>query len=287
MATPVRRICAFDIGIKNLAWCCGDLSGQAVLVRGWANENLISGGTAEEDAAGGRCHTCAHKANYWHLGTSRGYCVRHCPPLTPALRDLSGNLLKKMPKLEVLRELCKRGDSGKAEMKTKAKMLEFLAGRYCFPKAPAPKAKGQDLEGLHDGIRAMVVKNRDLFEGCTEILLENQPAFKNPVMKSVQMMLFATLRDCLHPNPTKVRFVHAGRKTTGATKGDEGYSERKGASEARVVAAFRSRILAMACGDERGPAWFAEQSKRSDLADAACMVMDALAAGAGASKNDA
>jgi hypothetical protein len=90
-------------------------------------------------------------------------------------------------------------------------------------------------------------------------------------MKSVQMMLFATLRDLL-PGPPAVRLVHAGRKTAGATGGDEGYTERKDMSEARVVAGFNSGKIVK----EGGLAWFSAQKKRSDLADCLCMALDVV-----------
>jgi hypothetical protein len=93
-------------------------------------------------------------------------------------------------------------------------------------------------------------------------------------MKSVQMMLFATLRDLLE-GPPKLRLVHAGRKTAGATKGDEGYSERKGASENRVLEGLKKGTIKMDTVDGRGTEWFREQVKKSDLADCLCMVMDA------------
>jgi hypothetical protein len=268
----MSRILAFDIGIKNLAWCCGDRTADKTIVRGWANENIISGDTAEGDKASNKCESCAAKAGYWHATTGKGYCVRHCPPLTPALRDLSGNLLKKIPKMDVLKELARRGDADKKDLKSKVTVLAFLESRYCFPKPPVV-VKKMELEDLHDGIRNVVLKNRALFSSCSEILLENQPVLKNPVMKSVQMMLFATLRDLLSPVP-KVRLVHAGRKTTGAAKGDEGYAERKNASEAKVGAAMAAGGVRVECADGRGAGWFGEQKKKSDLADCLCMVMD-------------
>ena len=263
-----RRVLTFDIGIKNLAWCCAEKD-TSIVIRGWSNENLITGGTAEGDTAKNRCSVCTHKAGFWHT-SGKGYCVRHCPPLTPALRDLSGNLLKKIPKVAILKDMAKRMDAEKADLKTKATILAFLEARMCFPKPPTV-VKKVELEDLHDGIRAMILRNRDLFSSCDEVLLENQPVLKNPVMKSVQMMLFATLRDLCS---VKVRLVHAGRKTTGATKGDEGYAERKGASETRVLEGFRTGKIHM----DGGATWFREQAKKSDLADCLCMAMDAFAA---------
>jgi hypothetical protein len=263
----MKRILAFDIGIKNLAWCCGDLSGT-VSIRGWANENLISGGTAEEDAAAGKCISCKAKATYQH--GENLFCVRHC--VKPALRDLSGNLLKKIPSLVVL-----KGLAPGEKFKNKDSALEYLKGKYSFPLVKSV-VKKVELEDLHDGLRKVVLANRELFASCNEILLENQPAFKNPVMKSVQMMLFATLRDLLGAGqaPPKLRLVHAGRKTAGsatAKKGDEGYSDRKNASEERIIKGIAGGKIVLV---DRDSSWFMKQSKRSDLADCLCMVMDSV-----------
>jgi hypothetical protein len=279
------RTLAFDIGIKNLAWCCGDLSGSHLTIRGWSNENLITGQTAEEDSDSNRCFTCSKKSGFWHIGSGRGYCVRHCPSLTPALRDLSGVVLKKLPKLGLLKEIAQRNGAEKKDLKSKDTTVKFLETHYCFPKPPAPKATRLELEGLHEGIRSVVLRNRELFQSCDEILLENQPVYKNPVMKSIQMMLFATLRDILREQsgmPPKVRLVHAGKKTAGATKGDEGYAERKSASETRIQGGLTKGTIVMACADRRDALWFSKQSKKSDLADCCSMVLDS--AGGAASK---
>jgi len=271
-----RMILAFDIGIKNLAWCCGQPDASGCIIAGWANENLISGGTADSDLAAMKC-SCGKTAGFFN--NEKGYCVRHCPPLTPALRDLSGSLLKKIPSLIILKALAVRDKAAKEDLKNKNTVLAFLNSRYCFPR-PVTAVKKVDLETLHDGIRKMIVKNSAIFSKAQEILLENQPVLKNPVMKSVQMMLFASLRDLLESPKgiPHVRLVHAGRKTAGATKGDDGYAERKGASEARVLKGFADRTIrwAEATGGTGAAAqWFTEQKKRSDLADCLCMVLDA------------
>jgi hypothetical protein len=277
----MSRVLAFDIGIKNLAWCCADVSPAVTTIRGWANENLVSGGTAEADAAADKCSSCGKKAGFFYEPTGKGYCVRHCPPLTPALRDLSGNVLKKIPAVSVLKAIAERLDADKPALKTKTSVLAFLKLHMCFPKVKV-LVKKVDLVDIHEGIRTFILRNVELFSSCTEILLENQPAYKNPVMKSVQMMLFATLRDLCRSssaasgqaNPPPVRLVHAGRKTQGATGGDEGYAERKGASEARVLAAFRAGKVVSEGRNATDLEWFAAQKKRSDLADCLCMVMD-------------
>jgi len=270
------RILAFDIGIKNLAWCCGDLSDSkgSCEIRGWANENLITGGTAESDTANNKCSSCGKNAGFLRKDTK--FCVRHCPSLTPALRDLSGIVLKKIPALSVLKEIAGASNPkpSKVDLKSKVAVLAFLENHYCLPKPPAAKASKIEFESLHEGIRNMIIRNHALFNTCNEILLENQPVYKNPIMKSIQMMLFATLRDLLRvgSQPPKVRLVHAGKKTASVAavaKGDEGYSERKNASEARVIEGFRTGKITGQSLD-----WFKTQAKRSDLADCLSMVLD-------------
>jgi len=265
-----RRILAFDIGIKNLAWCCGDVSGNFIEVCGWANENLLTGTTAEEEISNSKCETCKKKASYQKGNTL--YCVHHCPPLTPALRDGSGTLLRTLPKVQVLKEISKSSGATQEQSKTKEACIRFLKEKFCFPKEKAAKVKSFDLEAIHDGIKEVVARNKLLFSSCSHIYLENQPAYKNPVMKSVQMMLFATLRDLLE-GPPKVGLVHASRKTNEVTtKGDKGYKERKDASELRVTTIFKSNPAYSVHSE-----WFLKQKKRSDLADCFCMVVDAAA----------
>jgi hypothetical protein len=264
----MNRILAFDIGIKNLAWAVAHKENGIIYVDGWANENLISGGTADSDKVKNTCKSCKCKAVYGE------FCVRHCPATTPALRDLSGNLLKKIPSLTVLKGIAASRGADKAALKNKESVLAFLRERYLFPKV-ADSVKKVDLEEIHDGMRTFVARNEKLFSTCSQALLENQPVLKNPVMKSVQMMLFATLRDLLEPRP-KVRLVHASKKTTGVdtAKGDEGYSDRKAASEGRIQSGLEKKTIVMS--DGRDATWFSKQAKKSDLADCLSMVMDSL-----------
>jgi len=272
----MTTVLSFDIGIKNLDWCCTSFAADGkAAIQGWANENLITGGTAETDAAAALCASCKKKASYSN-GTGQ-FCVRHCPAGLPPLADAEGKRLTKIPAAAAVKAAAAGLGADKAALKTKETALAFLAGKRSMPLVKAKAAKGVDLTELHNGIRHMVLANRVLFASCTEIRLENQPVLKNPVMKSVQMMLFATLRDLLQPSPPAVRLVHAGRKGAGVdiVVGDEGYAERKSASEARVTAAFQSGAVRFAAGDSRTGAWFEAQKKRSDLADCLCMCLDA------------
>jgi hypothetical protein len=271
-------VLAFDIGIRNLAFCVmekqTDSSGVNVL--GWDNYDLLAGqsaATASESAL--NCASCSSKATYETRGGN--YCVRHCPLDRPAFRDLSGNLVKRLPPAKGLQEILKAKGVAKIP-KSKGDLLKKISEIYALPilKQKKKKAIDTELTVLHDGIRRFVTQNKDLFGKCKTILLENQPVLKNPTMKSVQILLFATLRDLLQPDlskaPPQLKLVHAKMKVEGK-KGDEGYAERKAGSEKRVADFLQSGKVA------RGQVWrnhLASYTKKNDLTDAFCMCLDNL-----------
>jgi hypothetical protein len=275
---PTSTVLAFDIGIRNLAWCVmekqTDSSGVQVL--GWDNYDLLAGQsalTASESAL--NCASCSSKATYETRGGV--YCVRHCPLDRPAFRDLSGALLKKLPPAKQLRDILVAKGAQKVG-KSKGDLLKKLSDLYALPilKQKKKKAVDTELTVLHDGIRRFVTQNKELFSKCTTICLENQPVLKNPTMKSVQILLFATLRDILQPDlsksPPQMKLVHAKMKVEGK-KGDEGYAERKAGSEKRVTDFLQTRKV------DNGQRWrnhLASYTKKNDLTDAFCMCLDFL-----------
>lgn len=267
-------VLAFDIGIRNLAWCLmkKQTDSSGVIVLGWDNYDLLAGqsaSTAGESAAS--CVGCSAKATYETRGNK--YCVRHCPLDRPAFRDLSGTLLKKLPAAKQLREILLAKGVQKVG-KSKGDLLKKLSEVYSLPilKQKKKKAVDTELTVLHDGIRRFVTQNKELFQQASTICLENQPVLKNPTMKSVQILLFATLRDILQPDPPALKLVHAKVKVA-ATTGDEGYSERKAGSEKRVTQFLEGNKV------QRAQVWrshLSKYTKKNDLTDAFCMCLDFL-----------
>lgn len=265
-------VLSFDIGIRNLAWCLMKKTGEKFTIIGWQNYDLLRGEGNEVAVTSESCGSCSAKAIYSH-GTAKS-CVRHCPASHPALRDLSGNLLKKMPTLAPVKAILAAKGIVKG-VSTKASSEAQLAQFYSLPipKLKVKKALETELTTLHDAIRKFITDNKLLFRSATNILLENQPVLKNPTMKSVQILLFATLRDILQPNPPQMSLVHAGKKVQVDAKGDEGYKDRKQASEARVRKLLEEKT-------EESAKWltlFGSHAKKNDLADAFCMCVDKLA----------
>ncbi len=270
-------VLAFDIGIRNLAWCAmkKQTDSSGVVVLGWDNYDLLAGQsaqTASESAAS--CASCSAKATYETRGGI--YCVRHCPLDRPAFRDLSGNLVKRLPPATALRNILVSKGVQKVP-KSKGDLLKKISELYALPILKEKKKKAMDTEltVLHDGIRRFVLQNKELFSSCKTICLENQPVLKNPTMKSVQILLFATLRDLLNQPPPVLKLVHAKVKVASNLVGDEGYAERKAGSIDRVEKYLASQKV------EQGQRWrnhLASYPKKNDLTDAFCMCLDFLGA---------
>lgn len=250
------KVLAFDIGIKNLAFCILENK----IVHRLENCNIL---TPVEKIS---CSLCKSLAKYDANGLHT--CKRHIPKSVVPI--------DKSPTLADLRVLAKEKQLT-VKKQTKESYLEVLRPLYAFPftQPKQPKASVQSLETLHDALHAFITKWWDDFSQCTHILLENQPAFKNPHMKSVQVLLFASLRERFIQkkiNMPPFYLVHAKKKVQDAKKGDEGYSERKSKSEDRFEEMFTSKQY----GPESIYTIWKSVTKRSDMSDAFCMCQDFL-----------
>jgi len=252
-------VLAFDIGIKNLAFAVLDASKNCIALE---NYDLLS----DLKVAATLCTSCKSNASYQcSLGP---FCKRHVPKSHPLQEDLKT--------VTTIRAFLKSKDL--KPLSGKERLLEQLKGIVAIPlsKPKLVKAAAQTLTSLHDFLRRFVTEKWELFKNCSAVLLENQPAFKNPHMKSVQVLLFAVLREWFLRSGTAVavptfHLVHAKKKVV-AEAGDAGYAARKKGSEDRVTALFES-------GTVKGAAFlehFQSAKKRSDMADALCMCMDYL-----------
>ena len=272
-----KTILSFDIGIKNLAWCVTQQkAGEIFQILGWGNYNLLEERETESPSAKGPlCTSCAAKAKY--ISQKGLSCGKHIPPTHPVLKDLSGAVLNKLPAVNILKNLL-QAKAVKPLPKGKDLMVEKLKEFYSIPapKIKVPHAAAIDISKIHDSIRSFVRNILTPFYGqLTEVRLENQPVLKNPVMKTIQILLFATLRDSvLETRKTDVpifKLVHAGTKVKGKESGDKGYKARKEGSEARTLESLVPTKVQKA---DTWKSFFEAHKKRSDLADAFCMCLD-------------
>jgi hypothetical protein len=254
-----KKALAFDIGIKNLAYCILE-NDKSVL----ALENC----SLLEPVEHTLCFMCKAKASY--TADNKVFCKRHIPGTHTILPELSQ---KKLPPIKTLRELIKTHECENLGT-TKEKCLESLGKKFALPfeQPKQQNASKTSLEEIHDALRTFVQDKWTVFSNCTHVLLENQPAFKNPHMKSVQVLLFATLREKFLTcgQIPEYHLVHAKKKVGDAPKGDEGYTERKNKSEERLKALFENGTV---INSDIYATW-QKAKKKSDMADALCMCVD-------------
>lgn len=265
---PLSCVLAFDIGVKNLAYALVRSDGTVLALE---NVNLLP---PVETLV---CETpaCRNKATYSTPSTL--HCKRHLPRTHVVLADLDK---KKPPPHRRLKELIKEHYLDPiVQGGTSESYLRALHTRFALPVQQPKQAAvaSLSLTALHDALRTFVQSRWSTLQQATHVLLENQPAFKNPHMKSVQVLLFATLREVFLSCPTPTppfHLVHAKKKVGDAPKGDAGYAERKQKSEERVRELFDTQQL---IGADHYEAW-KRATKKSDMADALCMAKDYLVA---------
>lgn len=290
------RILSFDIGIKNLAWCLldktvkdsenGDCTFSGKLI-GLANTNIMEldieadgkpGVNKAEDKKLCLKSDCKIAPSF-SIG-ERGFCCRrHIPKDFSFLKNPDSNdIALAIPNLSHLKKLLTTEETNEAKVGRMRRdcVINILRRRIAFPlsRKATKKAVSMGPEQLHDAIRTFCHMNWGVFQTANVVLLENQPVFKNPHMKTVQILLFGTLRNMFADSgkPPPFHFIHAGKKTSGAglKKGDEGYAERKAKSEDRTEQLFSEGKV---CGAEFVDAWRGAK-KKSDMADVVCMCWD-------------
>ena len=261
-------ILAFDIGIKHLAYCVADASGQ---ILAWSLVNLQD----LEGAEAAMCHTCKKPAK---AKAPAGYvCGRHIPKDAPQIFDeKTGKPIKRPPTIAQMQTFLKaRGVEMKGQKDALLVKVESLA-TMPLPKKQKAASFADNTCGLHDAIRGWILRDWEKIRGVKGVYLEHQPVLKNPVMKTVQIILFTALRDRFYDSnlTPSFHFVHAGKKVKGAVTGDEGYKDRKKGGEDRVKAYLAK--FPIDSKQQDWLRWWLAQPKRDDLADAVCMVLDVI-----------
>jgi hypothetical protein len=257
------RVAAFDLGIRNLAFCVVDVSGSDFSIQTWDNYDLIAGSDSQTAS---RCE-CGGPPS-WTDKTNKIICKRcakknklACLPIT----TINVNTLKKLAKQEQW--------SGFSTQSKKEDYINEAKNRYVMPYVKQKGAgRGQiDLAQILTAVNLFLDSRLALFSECTFIRIENQPVFDNPTMKSVQIILYTLLTHRLlkeHGWNGLVQFVHASKKTEEEkiaveTAGGD-YKARKHIAEMMVL---KKLPPGKWCD------FFCSRKKRSDLADAFLMCL--------------
>jgi hypothetical protein len=218
---------AFDLGIKNLAYCLlkqkdPDNISENHTIIDWNNINLLEGGISSQSS--NRCKGCSGPGHFkgegavWCKGCSTGIRRPKKAICKPTLGILPGCTNKKLPKLLDLRKL-----AGADYKKSSREDVEkHLASLYLMPYVP-PKAKAPAMYEIFKNMSAWLDTKLADFKQADVIYIENQPSMVSPVMKSIQMILFTLLWEKLTKTydwKGLIQFVHAKVKTEKLVEGE-------------------------------------------------------------------
>jgi hypothetical protein len=263
---------ALDIGIKNLAYCVGEKHGDKVHVKHWSLVNLQDLNQTQQKPM---CE-CGKPAK---ASIQSGFvCGRHLKTRVQICDESTGEPITKQPTIQQLQVFLKlKGLDTKGQRPALLARASLAGVALPLVKVKSVASFADNTSRLHDAIRDWITRDWNHLKDVRDIYIEHQPVLKNPVMKTVQILIFATLRERLlaHCNGSaepNFHFVHAGKKVKGAAVGDAGYKDRKAGGEARLID-YMSKVTDQ--DQQRWYAWWQQQTKKDDLADTLCMLLDA------------
>lgn len=267
---------ALDIGIKNLAYCVATKEGEKVLVKHWSLVNLTDLNQTQQKPM---CQ-CGKPAKASIQG---GFvCGRHLKTNVQIYDETTGKPITKQPTIQQLQTILRlKGLDTKGQRPVLLSRASSAGVALPLVKVKSVASFADNTSRLHDAIRDWITRDWAILKDVSHIYIEHQPVLKNPVMKTVQILIFATLRERLLaitqiPTATQpmFHFVHAGKKVKGAAVGDAGYKDRKAGGEARVID-YMSKFTEANRVQQEWYAWWQGQNKKDDLADTLCMLLDA------------
>ena len=174
---------SWDIGIKNLSYC---LMNENMEVLSWEILD-ISGEIKNENvcvAVQKNKKVCNKKACFYNLENKMFYCTKHSKDFKEDIIDV--NKFK----------CCHRMENGKicGKKMSFATNVNFIG--YCKTHSKNYenlKELKKDAKGTLDSTTINLINqldNRSYLLDADVITIENQPAFKNPKMKSIQMIIY-------------------------------------------------------------------------------------------------
>lgn len=209
------KFLSWDIGIKNLSYCWLEynFTNNKFNVLQWEIINLQ---TSQPKKPSYNCvcfkknnQVCQKKASWYQIDTWKTLCQTHHKqvPLN-TLVEIKKNTCSHI--LPHKKERCTK----KIKYQTENSLVgycEIHSKKYQDLKlelVEKSKKEKYNLEETSINLIKELDKRKELLQS-DHILIENQPAFKNPKMKSIQMIVYTyyLLKSKIEPNNTKINIV--------------------------------------------------------------------------------
>ena len=218
------RICSWDVGIKNLAYCVILKEGNKYTIEDWDIIDLID----SKDKL--KCNGCMKKSlctRNAHLftdidGVIHSYCNSHSDQFDNLFKVDEDKLITKMSDKEICFR-CGKGayyitdDDNYVCATHKKSYINSIKKKYTLKKIPKKKCSSHSTFQLGEKLFTKLDEKKLL--NVDEVLIENQPTLKNPTMKTISTFLFSYFmlrgiidKDKTGSTITNVRFISPSNK---------------------------------------------------------------------------
>lgn len=208
---------SWDIGIKNLAYCLLEYTDSEIILRKWEVINLF---TPNQKMKEYNCdgykrdgNLCQKKSLYYHRDSFKCYCKVHSKKFDSKLmldvKKITCSHILKNKKIRCDKKISYHTDNCFiGYCKTHSKNYTNLQ------EIKKLKKEKNDLEQVSEKLVLELDARKELL-AADYVLIENQPAYKNPKMKSIQMIVYSyfLIRGKVDSNiNSKILFLLASNK---------------------------------------------------------------------------
>ncbi len=245
---PTRVVCGWDVGIKTLSYCViikTTISNQLININSWGEINLADptyicdGQLNSKQTKSAKAKkilnpintdniNCKCTAKFYYTDSNnltKYYCLKHKSQHKTDI-NIEQNTIKLSTKSKVPCEYlstkniqCNKASSSKIYdinccTSHKKNIITDKVKQSSLKPIIKTKCASIDPNDLCDRLYLALNEKIDIFRDVEEIKIENQPALKNPLMKTVSAMLFAyfVFISQLNKQNMRVKFVSPGVK---------------------------------------------------------------------------
>jgi hypothetical protein len=303
---PEKRILSWDVGIKNLAYCLMTKEENDFEIEDWGLINLVDDRQKCRFTlrGGNQCQECA-KFTIYHKGKVKlfknfedgfGYvCKRHKEKMIPDLIDLSE---KKKPKkskkskestiseeneecvccVDKCKEISIYKLNGtvyswcEKHYENKGKTFLKKIGTKKYTQVICTK---QPLMNLSEKLFTKLDELHSHFLDVEEVLIENQPVFKNPTMKTIATVLYSYYvmrgiidKEKTNSTITNIKFVSALNKLKVNSSNTEDVLKSKDEKKAYGLRKELGEKYCKALINKKDDKILCKEKKKDDMCDA-------------------
>ncbi|NQV77015.1 MAG: hypothetical protein HQ490_01505 [Lutibacter sp.] len=297
------RFLSWDIGIKNLAYNVIDYQSDKedpYVIQNWGIINLIDDTDEVADNAvkyivcDGQLKTgkaCGQKSKYIK-GDNRyiGYCTKH----GNEQQQIHNNLVPVKSKMKCVYQMTKKMETINCNKvgywlkednpymcycQTHLKQIkkqdidDNKTTEYYMDPKRAGKVKQYNIKDLSVILFKELKKYNDIFLNVNAIIIENQPVFKNPTMKSIQMLLYSyfVINGLMKNTVGDITFFNAGKKLEAFTGNHQIAKDKFGHIKSEYKQTKNSSVLfckeMIKDNQQQWHTYLNAQPKQDDLAD--------------------